>query len=195
MSDNIGLWVNDEAPGLGKLLISEPFMADDNFSRSVIYITAWDETEGVIGFILNKSVHLNLTDVIDLKTNLQIPLFLGGPVKKDSLHFIYKSTYALYEGSRNINADIWWGGDFEALKDEIVNNNIVAEDYKFFLGYSGWGIEQLQGEMIEKSWIVTSTNSDEVFHIDQDLIWREVLRRKGGQYHLLSNFPRNPQHN
>ncbi|HEX8607854.1 MAG TPA: YqgE/AlgH family protein, partial [Pedobacter sp.] len=39
-------------PSLGKLLISEPFLADPNFKRSVVLISDYQE-EGTVGFVLN----------------------------------------------------------------------------------------------------------------------------------------------
>ena len=41
----------------GKLLISEPFMFDENFKRTVIFLTEHNE-KGSVGFILNKPSNL-----------------------------------------------------------------------------------------------------------------------------------------
>ncbi|WP_449440424.1 YqgE/AlgH family protein [Pedobacter steynii] len=50
-------------PSVGKLLISEPFLMDPNFKRSVVLITE-HENEGTIGFILNQRSALVLSDLI-----------------------------------------------------------------------------------------------------------------------------------
>ncbi|MNL76674.1 hypothetical protein D3C87_2026780 [compost metagenome] len=50
-------------PNTGRLLIPEPFLMDPNFKRSVILITEHQE-EGTVGFILNHSSALILSDVI-----------------------------------------------------------------------------------------------------------------------------------
>ncbi|RME97302.1 MAG: YqgE/AlgH family protein, partial [Bacteroidetes bacterium] len=38
----------------GKVLVAEPFMTDPNFRRAAVLLCDHDETEGSMGFILNK---------------------------------------------------------------------------------------------------------------------------------------------
>ena len=51
-------------PGTGKLLISEPFLPDPSFKRTVIMLTEHNE-KGSVGFILNRQLDMTITDVMD----------------------------------------------------------------------------------------------------------------------------------
>ena len=53
-------------PQNGSLLISEPFLGDPNFERTVILLCSHDEEEGSFGLVLNRPSNLKLSDVIDM---------------------------------------------------------------------------------------------------------------------------------
>jgi putative transcriptional regulator len=45
------------------------------------------------------------------------------------------------------------------------------------------------------SWIVEDPRAEDVFSSDPELLWRDVLRRKGGEFVLLSTMPYDPAMN
>lgn len=50
----------------GSLLVLEPFMLDPNFKRAVVFlIVDYSPTDGSIGFILNRSTPLKLSELIE----------------------------------------------------------------------------------------------------------------------------------
>src|SRR6185295_936367 len=114
-------------PSAGKILISEPFMMDSYFQRSVVLLTE-HSNEGTIGFILNKQTTVLVCDVLQDFPESDIPLYFGGPVQTDTIHFLHTLGESL-EGSREIQKGIYWGGNLEHLKNmiekKIVNNNDV----------------------------------------------------------------------
>ena len=61
--------LNNLKPQKGRLLLAEPFMNDDHFSRSVIYMCEHDKT-GSYGFILNNKLNIKLDEIIP---NIEIP--------------------------------------------------------------------------------------------------------------------------
>ena len=73
----------------GHLLIAEPsIIGDMSFNRSIIII-ADHNSEGSIGFILNKPLEFTLQDLIP---EIEIPykVYNGGPVEQDNLFYIHK---------------------------------------------------------------------------------------------------------
>ena len=50
--DLFAILPEDKIPEKGKILISEPFLPDTFFNRSIVYITDHNP-EGSVGFILN----------------------------------------------------------------------------------------------------------------------------------------------
>ena len=181
-------------PDLGKLLISEPFLADPNFRRSVILISDYQE-EGTVGFVLNHPSLLLLKDLIPEMPEAEFPIYIGGPVATDTVHFIHRCFDKMNDG-QEIAKGIYWGGNFETLKVLINNGSIEAHEVKFFLGYSGWAKDQLKEEIEGNTWIVSDRYHQEVvFSDNEEELWREVIIELGPKYAHVSNFPQNPNLN
>jgi putative transcriptional regulator len=181
-----------DKPEAGKVLISEPFLFDSNFKRSVILLCEHNDENGSLGFILNKQLKISLKDVMDVDTPLTIPLFLGGPVQNNTLHYIHSDITQAGE-SVDLGNGIYWGGNFEELIPKLELGILEVEKYKFFLGYSGWGKGQLQDELDINSWIVSNASRDIIFgDLKNGMLWKSTLQNMGGSYRLLSNSPENP---
>jgi putative transcriptional regulator len=177
-------------PQAGTMLISEPFLPDDNFKRTVIMLCEHND-EGSIGFILNKPLGMMINEAVEDFPEFQVPLYLGGPVEHNTLHYLHRLGDQI-EGSHELLNGLWWGGNFEHLKAEIDNGNVAPEDVRFFLGYSGWGKGQLEDELNQKSWVVANGKASYIFDTEPDDLWTEVLQNMGGQYQLMSTFPESP---
>lgn len=181
-------------PKAGKLLISEPFLADPNFKRSVVLLTECSD-EGTLGFILNQPSALLLKDLVPDFEHGEFPVFIGGPVEVDTIHFIHRCFDKLNSGEEIVKG-IYWGGNFETLKILINTGGISVHEIKFFLGYSGWGIGQLTEELKCNSWIVSDQfHQDVVFSNNQEELWREVIINLGPKFAHVSNFPIDPSLN
>ncbi|MEJ5995874.1 YqgE/AlgH family protein [Pedobacter sp. Du54] len=181
-------------PSAGMLLISEPFLNDPNFKRSVILLTEHSD-EGTVGFILNQPSTLLLKDLVPDLWKANYPIFIGGPVEVDTIHFVHRCYEKLNSGEEIMDG-IYWGGNFETLKILVNNNSISENEVKFFLGYSGWGKEQLKEEIEANTWIVSSKiHPDLVFSQTEEELWREAIINLGPKYAHISNFPSDPSLN
>lgn len=177
----------------GDLLISEPYLGDDNFERSVVLLGSHNE-DGSLGFVMNKKSSMLLSDVIEELGNFDAPLYIGGPVEQDTLHFVYRNELPL-AGTIPLMQNLFWGGDFEQLKLMLRNGLVNQDNIRFFLGYSGWNEGQLEKELDEKVWIVHRLPDNELFELDTEDMWRGILKNMGGQYKILSNYPIDPRLN
>lgn len=182
------------APGMGKLLISEPFMEDPNFKRSVVLLTEHGD-HGTLGFVINHPSLLMLKDLITDFSESEFPVYYGGPVAMDTLHFIHRCPDKIADGEE-VAKGIYWGGNFEALKALMETGGLNQDEVKFFVGYSGWGMEQLHEEMEGNTWIVSDQfDADMVFSADEEQLWKEVIIHLGPRYAHISKFPQNPNLN
>jgi len=181
-------------PKKGKLLIAEPTLTGDvSFNRSVVLLAEHND-EGSVGFILNKPLNYDISDLIE-DINVPFQVFNGGPVEQDNLYFIHKVPH-LIDNSIEISNGIFWGGDFEKTI-VLINQKVITDtDIRFFLGYSGWSSLQLDQELDSKSWIVVK-NKYESNIIQKSTIafWKEKMLELGGDYLLWSNAPENPSLN
>ena len=181
------------SPSQGILLIADPFLKDSNFMRTVLLMCRHSE-EGSFGFVLNKLYDQTLEDLITDMEGFRLPIFKGGPVQMDTIHYIHQYPELLPD-CQQITEDIYWGGDFETLKSLIKNDELDTDKIKFFIGYSGWEADQLDAEMSEKSWLTATSTRDFVFNTPMEEIWKASLRHLGGKYEMMINFPIDPQLN
>ncbi|MEJ2004468.1 MAG: YqgE/AlgH family protein [Cyclobacteriaceae bacterium] len=184
---------NDIAPEKGSLLISEPFLPDPNFERTVVLLCEHND-EGSFGFVLNKPSQVTVDEIVDNLAGLEATVFVGGPVEQNTLHFIHR--FEQLEGGTEIGNGLWWGGNFEQLA-LLGNQGVVnTDDFRFFAGYSGWGEGQLESELDENSWIVTPPVAPElIFNSEVEGLWKTVLKQLGGRFHIYSNYPTDPRLN
>jgi putative transcriptional regulator len=177
----------------GKVLISEPFLFDPTFKRTVILLVEHNK-EGSLGFILNKNSTYKVNELVDTLDFIDEDLHLGGPVGKKHLYYLHTLGNKL-EGSTHIVGNIYWGGDFEKLKTMFKTGLIADDEVRFFAGYSGWSPGQLEQELEEKSWIVTELNDDIIMKARSKAFWSEALKKLGSKFKIMSNFPENPNMN
>ena len=182
-----------KTPTKGSILLSEPFLKDPNFARSVVLLTEHND-EGSIGFILNRPISYKINEIIEDFPDFDAPVYLGGPVQRDSLHFIHR-IQALAEDGDEIAPGVYWGGNFEKLKSLIRLNIIHPNDIRFFVGYTGWGPNQLEGEMQTRSWILSRTGGHYTFSEKSESLWGEILQAMGGKYKAMAHYPTDPSLN
>lgn len=184
---------NQIKPEKGRLLISEPFLPDPNFERTVVLLCEHND-DGSFGFVLNKPSILKVNEVMEDIKNIGEPVFVGGPVQQDTLHFIHRKT--MIDNSSQILEGIHWGGSFESLMFLTDTGQLSAENIRFFLGYSGWAPGQLLTELEEDSWIVCDYVTEELlFETDPKLMWKKALDNMGGRFSVYSNYPVDPRLN
>lgn len=180
-------------PATGKLLISEPFMMDSYFQRSVVLLTEHGN-EGTIGFILNKQTNVLVSDVLNGFPETELPLYFGGPVQTDTIHFLHTLGDAL-EGSKEVMKGIYWGGNLEQLKYMMEKKMVSNNDIKFFAGYSGWDPNQLKQELKHHTWLLYECTKRLAFTEDPQQLWGTVLKTMGSDYAIMANFPVDPSLN
>ncbi len=185
--------LSDLTPSAGVILIAPPMMQDLTFRRSVVLLCEHG-VDGSFGLILNRNVELQLADVVEDMELYHGPLSMGGPVQPDTLHFLHRFGDRVGETTQ-LTDDVFWGGDFEIIQEMVQQEETTSDELRFFLGYAGWSPGQLDAEVEQDSWIVTPADASMVFTGDPDLLWAKILRRMGGEYALLANFPDDPRLN
>ncbi|MEO0471214.1 MAG: YqgE/AlgH family protein [Bacteroidota bacterium] len=180
-------------PQSGRFLISEPFMFDQNFQRTVVLMVEHNQ-QGSLGFVLNRQLTVSIDEVVEDLPHMGAPVFIGGPVEQSTLHFVHRIGSQITH-SKEIAEGVYWGGDFDQLKNMLLNGQVMDDEVLFFVGYSGWGPGQLEAELERKSWIVAPENPTFIFREDYEDMWREVLRSMGKKYEVISNYPVDPRLN
>jgi putative transcriptional regulator len=179
-------------PHQGIILISEPSLRDFYFRQSVVLLAEHND-EGSFGIIVNKPIATRLNEVLKDFPEVDLPLYLGGPVKTDSLFFIH--TKENISNSIKIMNGLYWGGEIEEIQDMLKMNYIKENEIRFFIGYSGWNPNQLDREISEKSWVLSHTSADEIINRQPEKLWPGYLKSMGSDYAIWANFPADPSFN
>lgn len=177
----------------GDILIAKPFLQDGHFKRSVIYVCERN-SEGSLGFIINKSHGLLLRDIFPHLKNGNFPLFEGGPVSPNQLFYTHTLGDKL-SGSQHVIGNVFWGGNFMELCQMIENGDVTSDDIRFYIGYSGWGEEQLDGELERDMWFTKSSNYVDLTRINPDDLWGEELVKIKPGYKAFSDYAFDPSMN
>jgi len=181
------------SPAPGVLLLAHPMLTDPNFRRAVVLLCE-HSAEGSFGLILNKPLALELGEVVEgVASDVQVSL--GGPVQPNTLHYLHRHQDVLTDATP-VTEHVAWGGDFDLVKALVLSEEASPQTLRFFLGYSGWASRQLEEEIEEGGWILTELRDvDLSFPENPEQLWRTVLRRMGGEYAYLANFPDDPRMN
>ncbi len=115
--DRINLSYNHVPPGKGKVLVSQPFLPDGCFKRSVVLLTDYSE-KGAIGFVLNKPLNITIGDMVEDFPSPESALSIGGPVKTSTLHYLH--TMEHIPGAIEIINGIYWGGHIDVIKKLLI---------------------------------------------------------------------------
>jgi putative transcriptional regulator len=176
----------------GHLLIASPSILDPNFRRTVVFITAHTE-EGAVGLILNRQADASVGEAVPqlaAVTDLTEPVFVGGPVNPDGV-----AVLAEFEDPDDAGVVVLDEVGFVALDVALEEGPPELQRRRVFAGVAGWGPDQLESELERDDWIIEPADADAIFTEDPEHLWRDVLRRKGGQYELVARMPLDPSLN
>ena len=151
---------NNKVAKQGRVLISEPFLNDTYFRRSVVLLTEHSE-EGSVGFVLNKPVALSVDDVLTDFPEIDTEVSIGGPVNTNTIHYIHTLGDTIPNSVKVFN-NLYWGGDFDVIKQMISDGQIKGSEIRFFLGYAGWSPKQLENELSENAWLVSEMKAEQI---------------------------------
>lgn len=167
----------------GQLLVGANHLQDPNFHRTVVLLLEHND-EGAFGVVLNRPLEVEVddvlpgwSDVVDAPTRV----FQGGPVGLDGAIGV-----AVGGPSLELMAPPFGLVDLDADPASLVG---AFTGLRVFAGHSGWGGGQLEAELEERSWFVVPALVGDAFTPRPEQLWRQVLRRQGGDLAMVANFP------
>jgi len=175
----------------GRVLISEPFLQDGVFHRSLVLLTEYS-AEGAIGFVLNKPLDVAIHQLVDGFPHCDAAVCLGGPVSPERLHYLHRIPGV--EDAIEVKKGLWWGGQLKCIREGIESGSIHSDQIRFFLGYSGWSPGQLEEELGRNAWVVGDMNAAVVLSVSPGG-WNEMVRSLGDAFRSWHIVPENPHWN
>ena len=185
---------NNRFPKKGSILISDPFLADGYFTRSVVILCDYSN-DGSFGLVLTNYLEIDFSTI---DASFPIPnakVSVGGPVDTEHLFYIHQFGSDIEE-SILIKENLYFGGNYSQLQQLLQSNKENEKKVRFFLGYAGWGATQLVEELKENAWIVVDNISvEEIMNTDEPEFWKYCLEKQGTRFKIISQFPLNPNEN
>lgn len=178
---------------IGDVLLSEPFMNDYYFRRSVILIIDHNE-EGSLGVIINKRLTIPFNELVQGFPKFNADVYLGGPVETDRIFFIH-TIGEMIPDSYKISSGLYWSGNINALKAMIKTDLIKPHEIRFFVGYAGWEEGQLRRELKANTWLVGKFSTKQILHTMPGKMWSTFVNEMGSRYRLWDRFPVDPSNN
>lgn len=158
-------------------LVAGRELNDPNFRQTVVLVTHPQEG-GPWGVIINRPLQRRLSEVFTDQEKLKgrkDVLYFGGPVRRDGLVFLVRST-SPPPRSVALLRDVYFTGDIDWI-DEQLKRREPTRGLRVYTGYAGWGPGQLQREIARGGWHVHPADAETVFDKDPSRIWPELIER------------------
>lgn len=177
-----------------QFLIAMPGMADENFSRTVIYLCEHSKN-GALGLVINRPTDITLKNLFE-KVELSLdrdelagqPVFFGGPVQTERGFVLHEKTgtdQSPYTSTLSIA-----GGELEMTtsKDvlEALANGAGPRRLLVTLGYSGWSAGQLEEEISRNGWLTVDADPKVIFDTPVEERYQRALSLLGFDPLMLS---------
>lgn len=183
----------------GHCLVAAKSLRDPNFHKTVVLILEHTE-QGATGLIVNRpspikvahalSGHFNLPEMDDF-------CFEGGPVEPTALLMLHNAD-AFQDTDASPIPGLYIGGSADSFEHVLLNCGATGADhplFRVFMGYSGWGSGQLEGEIDRGDWMVHPGCCDLLFRSDPYDIYERVLQKIYEANRLLPHRVKDPQWN
>jgi len=166
------------------LLVAMPSLIEPTFKQAVVLLFEHSE-QGAAGLIINKPTKLQFNEVFDTDKNLSLApvIFNGGPVEL-SRGFIIHADATKWDKTLQISntLSITISTDILAsLAPDSPNDHLQV-----FLGYSGWGPNQLEQELANNIWLNVPLDEKIIFTTPIESRWQEAADILGIQIGLIS---------
>jgi putative transcriptional regulator len=180
----------------GMLLVASPSLEDPSFARTVVLVLDHSPT-GTLGLVLNRPTEVPVSEILlqwhhQATRALPAVIFSGGPVSPGAVIGLVRGSLGREPaGWRQVLGNVGTV-DLSVAPDEQPRD---LDGVLLFSGYSGWSADQLDDEIDEGAWFCLACVEADLLTNEPSLLWRDVLRRQGGDLGLLANYPPHPSVN
>lgn len=177
-----------------QFLIAMPGMADDQFSRTVIYLCEHSKN-GALGLVINRPTDITLKSLFE-KVELSLdrdelvgqPVYFGGPVQTERGFVLHEKTGGDQSPYTSTLAIARGGLEMTTSKDvlEALANGAGPKRLMITLGYSGWSAGQLEEEIGRNGWLTVDADPKVIFDTPVEERYQRALSLLGFDPLMLS---------
>jgi putative transcriptional regulator len=177
-----------------QFLIAMPGMADDQFSRTVVYLCEHSKN-GALGLVINRPTDITLKSLFE-KVELTLdrdelaeqPVYFGGPVQTERGFVLHEKTGTEQSPYTSTLAIAKGGLEMTTSKDvlEALANGAGPRRLMVTLGYSGWSAGQLEEEIGRNGWLTVDADPKVIFDTPVEERYQRALSLLGFDPMMLS---------
>ncbi|KAK8642991.1 hypothetical protein V6N13_012311 [Hibiscus sabdariffa] len=185
------------------LLATEKLDGVRSFERTVVLLLrsgTRHPQEGPFGVVINRPLHKKIKHMKPTNNELattfaDCSLHFGGPLEA-SVFLLRGGTKSKLPGFEEVIPGLCFGArnSLEEAAELVKRGRLKSQDFKFFVGYAGWQLDQLREEIESDYWHVAACSPGLIFGDSSDTwsgsLWKEILQEMGGHYSELSRKPK-----
>lgn len=166
---------------VGKLLVSPRDAPDPNFGQAVILLVQHDP-QGTVGLMINRRTEVPIARALEEfkpakgKTD---PIYMGGPMELDGVMALLRL------GAKPSDAAHVLGDVYLSSSRKLVEKTLTAGtgpgEFRLYMGYCGWGADQLEHEVELHVWYIFGGTAGLVFDSNPSSLWSRLISRTEGQ--------------
>ncbi|MEO5362733.1 MAG: YqgE/AlgH family protein [Magnetococcus sp. DMHC-8] len=164
----------------GKLLIAMPGLHDSHFEKAVLFVCTHNKS-GALGLVINQPHEADMSEVLaPMGLEWGRPerpiVFQGGPVALDRGFMLYETDMD-YPGHVHICDQVYLGTSPDILRHMVQSGE--RGRFLFALGYAGWAGGQLEMELRDNVWLVSTLDRAILFDVPVLARWESAVRLLG----------------
>ncbi|XWS21954.1 hypothetical protein CRYUN_Cryun30bG0102300 [Craigia yunnanensis] len=185
------------------LVATEKLDGVRTFERTVVLLLrsgTRHPQEGPFGVVINRPLHKKIKHMKptnnELATNFaDCSLHFGGPLEA-SIFLLRVGKKSKFPGFEEVIPGLYFGArnSLDEATELVKRGVLKSQNFKFFVGYAGWQLDQLREEIESDYWYVASCSPNLIFGDSSDSspesLWKEILQEMGGHYSELSRKPK-----
>jgi putative transcriptional regulator len=153
------------------VLVARAELRDPNFRDSVVLVMN-NLGPTPAGLIVNRPTRVTVSHLFpEIKPlqRLDDKVYFGGPIHVGSVSFLFRSDAPPDDATRVVG-DVYMSTDAELLQ-RLLSRAKPMEGLRVFIGYSGWGPGQLEGEIARGDWRLAPAKAEAIFGHDGEHPW------------------------
>ncbi|GMN45389.1 hypothetical protein TIFTF001_014580 [Ficus carica] len=185
------------------LVATEKLDGVRTFERTVVLLLrsgTRHPQEGPFGVVINRPLHKKIKHMkptnLDLATTFSdCSLHFGGPLEA-SMFLLKTGGRAKLPGFEEVIPGLCFGArnSLDEAAELVKKGVLKPQDFRFFVGYAGWQLDQLREEIESDYWYVAACSSNLIngglSDSSSENSWEEILQLMGGHYSELSRKPK-----
>jgi len=163
------------------LLVARPELPDSNFKDSIVLVM---NNVGPVpgGVIINRPTRISVSRLfpdVEALARLEDKVYFGGPVQVNLVSFVFRAETEP-EDAVKIMDGVYASANRELLL-KLLARDKPMQGLRIFVGYSGWGPGQLEGEIARGDWTLKPATTEAIFGRNAERPWPDEAAPAGAR--------------